>query len=314
MTILSQNAHSFQEAMDELLKLASSYMEGKTLMIGTIGPSLFSVIKLRKNETNCILDEGLIINLEESICYSMVTSRRTVIIEDTEIHPLTKDLPFVKNTHIRSYLGVPILMKNGELFGTLCAVDSKTSSFTTKDKETLEALGRFFSYLLEIEQQAKLDSLTGLYNRHSLYSYFERLEKDQKGTLMFLDLNGFKQVNDTFGHEVGDMVLKELARRIRMVLQHTDMAVRLGGDEFVINFIDLFEPEEIEKKVTELLQQTRNWNVLGNRLNLSLSVGIVLYPQDGSDIKSLLRYADYAMYRAKREGQNKHIFFKDFSF
>lgn len=214
--------------------------------------------------------------------------------------------------NIGSYLGVPIFYKNGDFYGTLCTVDSKPTNFTQKNVDTLVRLSKFFSYVLELETQVMRDSLTGLFNRRYLYQLFDEVytpDTLSKGTMMFLDLDGFKEVNDKYGHELGDIVLKEVAHRINKCLSDKDIGVRLGGDEFILLFPDMVHRSEIEQKANEILQLMRNWNIYQHQLNLSTSIGITIYPDDDKQIRTLLKYADTAMYRAKEHGKNNYQFF-----
>lgn len=221
-------------------------------------------------------------------------------------------MPITSKANIGSYLGVPIFYKTGDFFGTLCAVDSKPSNFTENDLKTLVRLSKFITFVLELDAQVKLDSLTGLFNRHHLYNLFDEIITSNplsKGTIMFLDLDGFKGVNDQYGHELGDMVLKEVAERLHKCLTEKDVGFRLGGDEFILLFPEMVVRHEIEQKAHEILQLMSTWETYQYSLNLSTSIGITVYPDDGTQIKTLLKWADKAMYQAKERGKNNFQFF-----
>ncbi|MBT2756291.1 GGDEF domain-containing protein [Mesobacillus foraminis] len=176
----------------------------------------------------------------------------------------------------------------------------------------MSRLSKFFTYVLELEKQVNLDSLTGLYNRHYLYSLFEEVltpDSSSKGTIMFLDLDGFKGVNDKYGHEMGDIVLKEVANRINKCLTEKDIGVRLGGDEFILVFPEMADAIEMEQKANEILHAMSNWTIFKHKLTLSASIGITIYPNDSKQIRTLLKYADTAMYKAKERGKNNFQFF-----
>lgn len=217
-------------------------------------------------------------------------------------------MPITYKANIRSYLGVPILYKNGEMFGTLCAIDSKPTNFTNWDIKTFERLSRLFSHFLELDKKAKYDTLTGLYNRYFLYSSFDHVSKD-KGSIMLLDLDGFKQVNDKYGHDVGDNVLKEVGYRIKQCLDTKEIGVRLGGDEFIILYPYLVDTKLVEEKAKLILKALSSWDEFEYKVNLSVSIGIACYPDNAIDLKSLLKFADIAMYHAKEAGKNNHKFF-----
>lgn len=134
------------------------------------------------------------------------------MIKDTHKNPFTSKLKVTQSANIHSYLGVPIFWQTGEMYGTLCAVSSTPTDFQENDLKTLRRLSKFFSYVLGMEKQAYEDSLTGLYNRHFLTTNFDQVKS---GALFYLDLDGFKKVNDTIGHDLGDLVLIEVGKRIK---------------------------------------------------------------------------------------------------
>lgn len=162
---------------------------------------------------------------------------------------------------------------------------------------------------------ANYDALTALPNR---YLFQDRLEHalrqaDRNGTqlaLLFLDLDRFKAINDTFGHGVGDELLKLVARRLLGTVRGSDTVARLGGDEFTLlleNVSDEEEASEVARKIHAALNQP--FNLIERELFVSTSIGIALYPGDASDTHTLLKHADTAMYRAKEQGRAAYRFF-----
>ncbi|NLA11441.1 MAG: bifunctional diguanylate cyclase/phosphodiesterase, partial [Firmicutes bacterium] len=127
--------------------------------------------------------------------------------------------------------------------------------------------------------------------------------------LLFVDLDGFKIVNDTFGHETGDMVLVECAQRLRQSLRASDFIARLGGDEFVILVRNVTNVKNLTTLVNKILATVRKTlDINGKAYSLSASIGIGIYPQDGQDKQSLMKAADLAMYAAKEKGNNNYQF------
>jgi len=167
----------------------------------------------------------------------------------------------------------------------------------------------------ELTQLALHDNLTRLPNRVLLEDRIEQLiGKVQRNgghfALMFLDLDGFKPVNDAFGHHVGDQLLQDVARRLRDNLRNEDTVARIGGDEFVL-LVELAEPEDamtVASQQVNLLAQP--FQVSGQELRIAASIGIALYPGDGASQQELLRNADAAMYHAKGNGKNGYSFFE----
>lgn len=166
----------------------------------------------------------------------------------------------------------------------------------------------------ELTQLALHDTLTGLPNRTLLSDRIEQAigkVAEQGGcfALMFIDLDGFKPVNDAFGHHVGDLLLKAVAARLRGHLHSQDTLARIGGDEFVL-LVELQEPDDaMDVAVKQVNLVSRAFRVAEHDLQLTASLGIVLYPGNGQDQQELLRNADAAMYHAKSGGKNGYSFF-----
>lgn len=168
----------------------------------------------------------------------------------------------------------------------------------------------------ELVQLANKDELTGLYNRHWLLKHLPlALDRAKTGQYMlavlFVDLDGFKDVNDTRGHAVGDQLLKSVSSRLQSVLRPTDHVIRLGGDEFVILLEPVYEEHKsanVAERISASFEQAFLWN--GDKLQMSASIGISLFPRDGDDAETLLKSADIAMYSVKAAGKNHFNFFR----
>ena len=156
------------------------------------------------------------------------------------------------------------------------------------------------------------DPLTGLPNR---LLFFDRLEhsilqcqRQHCGlALLFLDLDQFKQINDSFGHAVGDQVLKEVARRLRDTVRRSDTVARIGGDEFAVIMEGLREPADVVTGIQHLFEAFgKPLEIPNHQFTITLSIGVSLFPQDGKDAQTLLRNADTAMFKAKAAGRNTY--------
>ncbi|MDO9047059.1 MAG: EAL domain-containing protein [Methylobacter sp.] len=165
-----------------------------------------------------------------------------------------------------------------------------------------------------IHYLANFDPLTGLPNRAQLNDHLKyalNLAKRSNGhlTLMFLDLDHFKDINDSLGHSIGDALLIELAKRLRMALRTEDTVTRLGGDEFILLLpgVDAIGAAHVAQKLLDAIAESY-WIELYD-LALTASIGIALYPEDGGDLETLSKSADAAMYRAKQEGRHCYRFF-----
>jgi diguanylate cyclase (GGDEF)-like protein/PAS domain S-box-containing protein len=169
-----------------------------------------------------------------------------------------------------------------------------------------------------IWKQANFDTLTGLPNRRM---FQERLRQEMKKAdrvhlpmaLVFIDLDGFKAVNDKLGHAMGDVLLKEVASRLSHCVRSTDTVSRLGGDEFTVILGELKDSADVMRIAQQILAATASPFQLGNEIvRISASIGITLYPEDGQDAEILVKNADQAMYAAKQEGRNRYNYFAPF--
>lgn len=183
-------------------------------------------------------------------------------------------------------------------------------SFEAMAKKALE-------YMDELRKLAYYDLLTELPNRTLLKDRIENAIRFAKrnGTrvaVLFIDLDYFKTVNDTLGHEVGDRILAQVAKRLNSVFRSTDTVARFGGDEFVAVIPDLKDINDVVKVTEKVLRVFETpFEVEGEDIYLSASVGIALYPDNGTDPTELIKNADMAMYRAKEEGKNNFAFFTE---
>lgn len=169
----------------------------------------------------------------------------------------------------------------------------------------------------QIEYLAFHDGLTGLPNR----SFFTKLlhqslassrRSGKPLSLMFMDLDKFKTINDTLGHDAGDQLLQEVAKRIKGVLRQTDVVARLGGDEFVILLPDTGDEEQLAEASRKILNAVRSSYMLsGREIRTTISIGVSVYPEHGQDEDTLMKHADIAMYHAKEQGRNNVRFYSD---
>jgi diguanylate cyclase (GGDEF)-like protein/PAS domain S-box-containing protein len=207
--------------------------------------------------------------------------------------------------------------KNGEIYLEWLRID------TCKDKNgNVQHRVAVFSDITERKQveefiwtQANFDPLTGLPNRRM---FQERLQiaikqahrDNHPMALLFLDLDRFKEVNDTLGHDIGDNMLKEVAKRLKECVRETDTVARLGGDEFTVILGDLDDPGSIDRVAQCILEHMRQPFLLaGETAYISISIGITIYPEDTANMTELLVNADQAMYAAKEAGRNRFCYF-----
>ena len=259
------------------------------------------------------------------------------------IIPSVADLPegYLKQClqaqSVKSLVNLP-LMRGDQCLGFV-GVDSVTEESRFGER-TLELLRLFADLLVNIEQRrrkeselrqsaatlrqqqkqleriAHFDPLTGLPNRTLLADRMQQamarsLRHGTSIAIVFIDLDGFKAINDTYSHAVGDRLLVTVARHMKQAMRTEDTLARLGGDEFVAVLLDLKAPEDSTEAIERLLTAAANPVVLGDlRLSVSASIGVAFYPQTESlEPDQLLRQADQAMYQAKQAGKNRYCLF-----
>jgi len=193
-------------------------------------------------------------------------------------------------------------------------LESMVKSRTRKLAETVHQLeaeiGERKKIAAELDFLANHDALTGLPSLRLCkdrldHSLAEARRKRQMSAVMFLDLDGFKEINDRHGHEFGDLVLKATAGRIEGGIRETDTVARIGGDEFVIILSSLPEIAIAERVARNLIGQvSRPLRVERAEIEVSASIGIALYPEHGHSAEELIHSADRAMYRIKHQGKN----------
>ncbi|MFZ2300290.1 MAG: EAL domain-containing protein [Gallionella sp.] len=211
------------------------------------------------------------------------------------------------------------LRRDGREFPVELAVVPIKASGKTADKYEFSAFIRDITQKKESEdliwKQANFDALTGLPNRHM---FFDRLAQETRKAdrtgltmaLLYIDLDRFKEINDTLGHSMGDKLLVETARRIGACVRETDTVARPGGDEFIIILTELNEASRIDALTQNILHELAEPFQLGSEVvYLSASIGITLYPHDAAGMEELVKNADQAMYAAKNTGRNRFSYF-----
>jgi diguanylate cyclase (GGDEF)-like protein/PAS domain S-box-containing protein len=246
---------------------------------------------------------------------------REVLLSGARVLADGERLPFAWSQALRSMALIPVRGGDG-VRGALCAGYRHANAFAAEQLNFTEAAASVLSTaLLRIESESRLaylaqfDALTGLPNRRLFADRFSQMIVHAKRrsaplAVLFIDLDGFKAVNDTLGHAGGDALLKEVAQRLESTVRSGDTVSRLSGDEFAIVLGDLARLDDaalVAQKVIDRLAATAM--IGGKEVFVTASVGIAAFPGDGDDAETLLGAADAAMYRAKQSGRNAFQFF-----
>ncbi|MDQ1000474.1 diguanylate cyclase (GGDEF)-like protein [Neobacillus niacini] len=254
-----------------------------------------------------ILNKQLINNMVISILLLFMVFFGSYFLAGYIVRPLNKILRCVDEISDGNF-GVRIALNRKDELGVLAervnTMSDSLASYTKQLKDKNE----------EIKYLAYYDALTQLPNRNGLHELFnlkiEESKRDNKKlATLFLDLDRFKPVNDLFGHTIGDQLLKEVAKRLDGHFESNDSVTRFGGDEFILVLFDTDYSQTVKavERIIEILGQP--FTLEGNEIFITPSIGISMYPQDGTDIESLIKSADIALYRAKEKGKNTYEFF-----
>lgn len=246
-----------------------------------------------------------------SFCGHAILGEALFVVEDASQDPRFSDNPLVTGEpHIRFYAGHPLAVGNGLKLGTLCIIDRKPRLFGQREMLLLSDLASMVESELQAIQMATIDELTGITNRRGFMLLAEKslqyaFRAKIPTSLLFLDLNDFKSINDKFGHDVGDEALCQMAELLCKIFRDADIIARLGGDEFVV-LLPGSANENFPVIQTRFNQTLESFNANnGKPYKLSCSMGIVGYDATTApDINMLLRLADDEMYFCKKLVRN----------
>ncbi|MDR3411873.1 MAG: diguanylate cyclase [Formivibrio sp.] len=295
-----------QAATDEQLSLSAQVFKSsaEAIFIATAAMRIFSVNRAFSDITGYSASE--VIGQSPAMLYACP--------EDNESDPkpdwtvVGKNQPWVGEVSHRR--------KNGEIYPaylTISCIQDETGTvthyigvFSDATERKISARFRFLS---------EHDFLTGLANRRLLEEHIEqaiaRIERHGgRFGVLFLDLDHFKQINDTLGHHIGDLLLKEVAARMQTCVRATDTLCRQGGDEFLLMIDQIDDPAAATHVAEKLISAvSQPYQIEGHLLDITTSIGIALCPEDGLDVTTLTHRADVAMYQAKQHGRNHFAFY-----
>jgi diguanylate cyclase len=319
-----------QEVFDSIARLAREITN----------TPMAAVSLVEKDRQRFLAHPGLLVQETSrtvAFCAHAILTGELMEVPDALADARFRDNPLVLGApHIRAYAGVPLVLPSGESLGSLCVLDTVPRQLTDAQKQALKTLAhsvvgeielrrRVSDLEVEVErrriaeaqilQVATRDPLTSLPNRIALHERLEqhvRMAHRHGDTLafLFIDLDRFKLINDTLGHDVGDAALVEAAQRLTRTLRDSDTVARLGGDEFAVLLPELGNADEAVQMAGKLITALMVPATLqGHRLHLNASIGVALYPSHGDTGEQLMRNADLAMYQAKQSGSGRVCLF-----
>lgn len=294
----------WQVIIDKIARL----MTVKASLINRLDQDHIEIFMMSQNASNPYTQGSCDTLGQGAYCEMVMGSKKALNVQSAVKHPLWKDSVYV-DINLISYYGLPIIWPDGEVFGTLCVIDDKENEFNQDFQDI------FLEFKLSIEKDleilmksheltmlAEFDGLTGVYNRRKVDQILEQEFLRSKRannvfSLALIDLDKFKIINDVYGHQMGDTILKAFSRHVDNRIRKTDFLGRMGGDEFILICpeTDLSGTQNLIKSFETAV--LREMNILIE--DFGFSYGIAQYnPED--DIKSILRRADDRLYEMKK--------------
>lgn len=250
-------------------------------------------------------------------CEYILENGTSLHVPDALNDPVWAKNPDATDFGLLSYYGVPVSWPTGEIFGTFCIFDHKARERTQKDQQIVEKFGRVIETLLDqmvtkehLTHLADHDDLTGLLNRSALLKKLKtelyRVNRyNSPLALIYLDLDHFKELNDTYGHLAGDLALQQFAELLKDHSRIPDLIGRMGGEEFIICAPEttLDEAHQLAERIIKTTKETA-LKIGETSLEISASAGVVTAISGSQELDDLIGRADKAMYRAKQQGRN----------
>jgi diguanylate cyclase (GGDEF)-like protein/PAS domain S-box-containing protein len=248
----------------------------------------------------------------------VIRSGRALLLTPDSAEVLPPHISTIIGSNSIDWLGVPLHTSKGVIGVLVVQSYSGDVRYTSKDKSLLQFVSSQIASAIVRKQTdtwlqhiARHDPLTDLPNRTLIHDRLQQAlararRERQRLALLYIDLDGFKRVNDSFGHTLGDQLLQDVAQRIRRCVRASDTVGRIGGDEFVVLLHDIAHPGHataIADQIRAALDQP--FDLVAQTLRISSSIGIATFPEHGDDGKQLIRHADEAMYAAKKNGGNR---------
>ncbi|WP_291591201.1 GGDEF domain-containing protein [Comamonas sp. UBA7528] len=312
---LEELARPLLDMLQQVSKLDSTYLTRIDL------PHSQQHVLYTCNRGKLEMPEGLVVPWQDTLCRRAMEDQQPYT---ADVQASWGDSEAARALGLHTYVSAPVRLPQGQLYGTLCAASGVEQAMSAEAMATLELFAGLIGQQVERElllqelQQRNLelanyaltDALTGLPNRHALMEELPRMwaraERDGRSVLLaFIDLDGFKQINDQHGHEAGDQLLQTVARQLLHALRDSDFAARIGGDEFVM----VGTGPELSQSATQILYELEERLVLATQCDVAVSenllhysgasVGVVAVHPAQTSTEQALALADAAMYENK---------------
>ncbi len=263
--------------------------------------------------------DGIKIDADVGCCGSAAFYKQMVIVEDIQNSTNWQIYSsLARDAGLAACWSIPILNGDQDVLGTFACYFSTVQAPNTRQIAYMEEVSKTLAVAIEqhrmqrvITRLSNFDPLTGLHNRSSFRRDLQhKIESQQPLALLFLDLDNFKEINDSLGHEAGDKMIQVIGERLLTLSDSNITFSRIGGDEFTVVHTTLQSKEQLQvfsQSLIELINQPAHF--YGHTMEVGASIGIAMYPEHGAGISQLMKHADIAMYHAKGAGRNCCCFF-----
>jgi len=317
-----------EHILREIVRFTDSQMPQSTatiLLLNDDNSGFSSVLSARLSERMEQGFLGLAIKHGNGAACEAVLTRKPYLVADIRSDPVMENVrPLIHLEEFPASGAWPIVGKEGQILGVFCCLLKEPGLPNAQCQHLAGVAADLASIAIEnrkaeerIRHLAHYDELTGLPNRflctqHIGNALAHAEHRNGQVAVFLMDLDRFKNINDTFGHETGEALLREIAVRFRHCLRELDILARVGGDEFIVLIDDYDDPLQLGEIAQKLLAVAREpFDISGHECQLSTSIGIATYPSDGGNAQALIKNADIAMYRAKNKGKDGYRFYSD---
>jgi diguanylate cyclase (GGDEF)-like protein/PAS domain S-box-containing protein len=326
LEMIAMNA-PLEDVLDRLMRVAEAQLEGvhcSTLLLDRSGTRLRDGAGPSLDPAYRRLIDGTPIGPNVGSCGTAIYRRQSVIVSDIESDPLWADYrDLVRPYGYRSCWSTPILSHQGAALGAFAMYSKEARRPSAAELRMVAAATRLAGIAIErrqaeerIQFMANHDALTGLPTRGLLEDRLQQAmhfaeRYDRWASVAFIDIDDFKQINDSLGHGAGDELLKIVARRLADCVRPTDTVARLGANEFAVVIADQPKSRELVNRSVQRLREAiaAPIAIAGHHLQATCSIGLANYPKDGADVEAMLANAGSAMYRAKETGRDNIQFY-----
>ena len=318
-----RHENTLLELFDAVIKAAESAwdMSCSVLLVNLIENTLHSAAAPSLPDFYCEGVDGLKIGADVGCCGSAAFYKRMVVVENIQKSDHWQSFSALAcDANLAACWSIPIMNDEQNVLGTFACYFSTVQVPNERQIAYMEEVSKTLAVAIEqhrmqrvITRLSNFDSLTGLQNRSTFRRDLQhKIESQQSLALLFLDLDNFKEINDSLGHEAGDKMIQLIGERL-VALSNQDITFsRIGGDEFTVVYANAQSKEQLQvfsQSLIELVNQPADF--YGHTIEVGASIGIAMYPEHGGGISQLMKHADIAMYHAKAAGRNGCCFFDD---